>query len=156
VEQDGTLGRWTLFYGLETYEAWNANRTRMDAAESLLEQYRAAWESGDPARMRALYANGAVRVDTLFDVEHATAEEIARYAAEFAGAHPGIAIAPAEAFGDNRRAITNPERVGSSFTIVDGSCTVRMAVILTADAGLITDEEVFWDPDTLLECGWAA
>jgi hypothetical protein len=160
VTDDGTLGRWTRYYGLATYELWNANRTRMEAAYSLIEAYRAAWTSPDPSTLASIYAPDATRTDSLFGQTQTGADEIAGFAAAFAAANPGAELRTGLGFSDNRRAVTNPERIGSVFTIdlVDAAgdpCTVRMAVILAVAEGMIFHEEVFWNADSLIACDWA-
>jgi ketosteroid isomerase-like protein len=161
VDDAGIMGRWTLFYGLETYELWNAADFRMDAAYSLLDAYTAAWQSGDPAQVAALYAPDAERDDSLFGLRQSSPQGIAAFAAEFFGWYPDVALNPGVGFSDTRTSAGNPERVGSVYELqVRGAqgepCTVRTAVILTAADGLIVHEEVFWDAASLLACGLAA
>jgi hypothetical protein len=160
IEEDGTIGRWTLYYGLNTWESWGGNPSRMEAARALIEAYRAAWETGDPTVVAALYSDDAVRTDGLFGLDASGPAEIADFAARFAEANPGAAFTAGVGFSDTRRTARDREQVGSTFeievpTVGGESCTVRMAVILTADGGSIVAEEVFWEPESLLACGWS-
>jgi len=161
VLPDGTIGRWTLFYSLETYAAWHAPESRIAAARDVVDGYRRAWQSRDASRVEALYTDDAVRVDSLFGRVAAGSDEIGAEASVLFDRSRGTSFVPGVVFADNRRSLLSPERVGATMDVavesLDGeTCTVRMAVILTVLDGLITHEEVFWNADSLIACGWAA
>lgn len=161
VDPDGTLGRWTLFYDLDAYREWHALDSRLDEAESLVRSYADAWGSGDPKQVIALYAPDARRVDSLFGVDLEGADAIEAHAERFSSWYPDAALTDRLIFSDTRLGFEEPERIGAVLTMhgagADGSdCAVDMAVILSSSEGSIVHEEVFWDADSLLACGWAA
>lgn len=157
---EGTFERWTIYYGIEFYERANALRSLVTAARSLLDSYSAAWQTGDAAEIAALYSDEAVFVDSFFDTEPVGNVEIREHAASFFGWYPQANFARRLVFTDNRATINDSDRVGLVLRIgnvgTGGSdCTVEMAVILTAEDGLIVHEERFWDAESLISCGWA-
>ncbi len=161
VDPDGTLGRWTLFYDLDTYREWSALDSRIDDAESLIRAYADAWGSGDSAEVGALYAADAHRVDSLFGVDLAGIDAIEAHAARFSSWVSDAGFSPHLIFSDSRLGFRDPERIGAVFTLggVDGEgseCDIDMAVVLSSTDGTIVHDEVFWDADSLLACGWAA
>jgi hypothetical protein len=161
IDAAGKIGRWTLYYGLETYALWRANETRMTSARELLARYAAAWGSGSPDEVGAIYVPDAGRVDSLFGRDQGGRGEIEAWAKDFFRRYPTVTLTPGIAFGDNLRAMKDPERVGSLFTMlvedgVGGTCSLTMAVILAAREGRIIAEEVFWSPVDIVTCGWAS
>lgn len=161
VDPHGRLGRWTLFYGLTTYRAWSALDSRLDDAESLVRAYAEAWGSGDSASVAALYTADARRVDSLFGVELEGVDAIETHAEQFSSWLSDAALTARFIFSDTRLGFRDPERIGAVFTLrgvdADGSaCDIDMAVILSSTEGKVIHDEVFWDADSLLACGWAA
>ncbi|HSM01674.1 MAG TPA: nuclear transport factor 2 family protein [Acidimicrobiia bacterium] len=158
VDADGTIGRWTIFYDLATWEVWRSPPFRLEDALRVIGSYEEAWESGDVEAVRSLYASDAERRDTLLGTG-GSVDDAARFAAAFFEAYPAASLQPGVAFADSRQTSARPgERVGSVFEIglgPDESCSLRMAVLFELDGDAITAEEVFWDPDSLVECGWA-
>lgn len=156
VDATGTLGRWTLLYGLDTYELWQASPSRMAVAYDLLDAYAAAWQSGDQDQIAALYAPDAVRLDSVFGLELTGVGEIQAHAADFVAWYPNSSLTQRMGFSSNRLSARQPERIGSLFDIDVDDCTVTTASILTVLDGLIVNDEVFWDATSLVDCGWAA
>jgi hypothetical protein len=161
VDPDRTLGRWTLFYDLGAYRDWNALDSRLEDAESIIDAYAHAWGTGDSTSIEALYAADARRVDTLFGVDLEGVDALTAHAEQFSSWLSDDVFTVTLIFSDSRLGFRDPERVGAVFTLesadADGSaCDIGMAVILSSTDGAIIHDEVFWDADTLVECGWAA
>jgi len=157
---EGKIVHWTLYYSLATYETWGGGlESRMADATTLLEGYAAAWSSGSPDQVADLYAPDAVRQDTLFDDTEEGPGAIAAFAADFFAWYPGVTWAQTLGFSDSRNSVREPEQVGAVFDVTvptaDGTCPVRIAVILTASNGKILDERLYYDPETLTTCDLA-
>jgi hypothetical protein len=155
VDDDGILGTWSLWYDLEMWELWGSPGFRMAIASNVLDAYEASWSSADPDVIVAMYSAGAERVDGLVGTSAVGPVAIAAVAAELAG--DGVDLVPGARFSDSRKAAADVDVIGSVFELVqpDG-CSIRTAVVLTVEGGLISHEEAFWDADSLVECGWAA
>lgn len=154
VDDDGTLGRWSLYYDLDLWEAWGSPTFRMEPAREIVADWIAAWDSGDPAAFGNLYDAGAERMDTLLGTSATGPAEIAAVAADLAG---DASVTRSFEFSDSRKAAGDRDIVGAvvEFALPDG-CVVRSVALLTAADGLVEHEEIFWDADSLIGCGWAA
>lgn len=152
------ISYWTLFYGVDTLEKWAAaSPEHLEAAKSLLSAYGSAWASGKPSRVGDLYAPDAVRQDTIFNVRQEDRGAVESYARSFFAWYPDATWELDLPFGDSE---TDPTMTGGVFTITtdpgrQGSCQVVMAVLLESSDGLITQEYVYYEPESLINCGWA-
>jgi ketosteroid isomerase-like protein len=117
----------------------------------LIRRYEAAWSSGDVGLVDALYADDAVRGESLYRIELRGSEAIARDAAAFLQRHPGVSATLIEpyVFGD---AATG----GGTLRLADDTgCDIEYTVLLETDeAGLITRERVYYDIAAITRCGW--
>lgn len=154
VGDDGLLGRWSLLYGLDMWEIWGAPGFRMDAATEVLAAHAAAWAAPDPAAFAALYSSNAERVDDLVGLSGTGSGVIHDLAVRLAGLTGDVA--QTWSFADSRTAAAEVEIVGAVYRVTTSAgCGVRFATLLTVSGGVIEHEEIFWDPDALLACGWA-
>jgi hypothetical protein len=121
---------------------------------ALLDAYAAAWSSGDPAAIGALYAASATREDALFGdiasgppaIEGAARRFLARatsarwelikgFAEPVQGATAGLFLVHASAPGA-------------------AACDIGVAVVLLSGEDGITDEHIYYDAASLESCGW--
>lgn len=154
VGDDGLLGRWSLLYGLDMWEIWGAPGFRMDAATEVLAAHAAAWAAPDPAAFAALYSSDAERVDDLVGLSGTGSGVIHDLAVRLAGLTGDVA--QTWSFADSRTAAAEVEIVGAVYRVTTSAgCGVRFATLLTVSGGVIEHEEIFWDPDALVACGWA-
>lgn len=153
------ISYWTLFYGLDTLEkvAGRATTERLDEARSLLSSYSSAWSSGKPQMVVGLYARDAVREDTIFQERQEGREAITSFAESFFAWYPGAQWKLLLPFGDGRG---DAPVTGGVYAIrVSGPgnqpCEVHVAVLLKTSDDEIVHEALYYEPDSLISCGWA-
>jgi hypothetical protein len=74
---------WTLFEGPESIEKRDdviVDKGRFDEARSLLSSYGSAWSSGDANLVGKLYADSAIRKDTIFQESQQGSETMSSFA----------------------------------------------------------------------------
>ncbi|MGB8860039.1 MAG: nuclear transport factor 2 family protein [Ilumatobacteraceae bacterium] len=137
--------------GVPLQEAVAAIETEAAQACDLARRWAAAWTGHDVADIRALFAADAVRVDGFAGGEQDLAGLEAWASALFAAA-PDLTVAVTDVFASG----LGPGVVADMTATVNGApCTVRTGVVWeTGDLGLVTREDVYYDPDTLIACGW--
>ena len=160
-ERDGDLiSSWRLFYGWEFLQDNNQiSGTEADQMRSLVAAYAAAWSSKDSKAITELYAKDAVRKDTLFDESQEGQSAIEDFAETFFSWYPDVRWTPQEVFGE-RAYRDKPQAVGSSYRIeiTDSSgepCDVEAVVLLHVFEGKLIQEDLYYEPDSLIQCGWA-
>jgi ketosteroid isomerase-like protein len=152
------ISNWTLFEGLESAEkSYFASKQRLDEARSLLSEYQSAWSSGDSTTVAGLYSGDAVRTDTLFQEKQEGQDAITSFAKSFFAWYPGIKWTLNQSFGEWKG--TSPT-IGGTYSIMvndyaNQPCEVHIAVLLQAPEGKITHETLYYEPDSLVKCGWA-
>jgi hypothetical protein len=128
--------------------------TEVDAA--LLAAYATAWSSGDPEAVAALYAGSATREDALFvdtAVGPAAITEAAARLFDRSGS-PAARWELLQGFAEPGRSTT------AGLFAIKGSgpdgkaCDVRAGVVLEAADGAITRERIWYEPASLVACGW--
>ncbi len=152
------ISNWTLFYGLDFLEELKIpSADRLTKVKSLLAAYQSAWSSGNANTVASLYSDDAVREDTLFMEKQLGKNEIRDYAKSFFAWYPGaqwnLSLSFAEGNGSDQ--IT-----GGLYTIkvpdVNGSdCEIKVAVLFHTADDLITGETLFYQPQSLITCGWS-
>ncbi len=150
---------WTLLEGLESIEksGYSVTTGRLDEARSLLNSYSYAWSSGNPNTVSDLYARNAVRDDSLFREHQEGSTAIASFARSFFSWYPNIRWKLFQSFGEWNE---DDYRIGGIYAtqITDSTnqpCEVLVAVLLKAPEGKITNESLYYEPDSLIKCGWA-
>ena len=153
------ISHWTLFYGLDTLEkvAGSSTTERLDKARSLLSSYGSAWSSGKAQSVGDLYARDAVRVDTIFQERQEGREAIMSFAEAFFAWYPGAQWNILLPFGDGRG--DEPVTGGVYAIRMSGPggqpCEVHVAVLLNTFEDQIVQEALYYEPDSLIRCGWA-
>jgi ketosteroid isomerase-like protein len=148
---------WTLLEGLTASEKLKlGNKIRFDEAESLLSSYQSAWSSGDPMRVAELYSNDAVRTDTLFQEKQEGQEALTSFAESFFAWYPEAQWTLLQSFGEWEG---EAPLIGGTYAVKvtdssDQPCEVLVAVLLQASEGKITHEDLYYEPDSLIKCGW--
>jgi hypothetical protein len=149
---------WTLFEGPESIEKSDVivDKRRFDEARSLLSSYSSTWSSGDPSTVSALYADNAVREDTIFGEHQEGSTAVASFAKSFFSWYPGAQWTLHQVFGE--WAGESPT-IGGTYAVevtdsANQPCEVLVAVLLQASEGKITHEALYYEPDSLIKCGW--
>jgi hypothetical protein len=155
---DDLISYWTLFYGLETMEKVKlTSMERLDEAKTLLLSYSSAWSSGNPHIIATLYNNDAVRKDTTFGEFLVGSEAISSFAESFFVRCPGSKLTLLQAFGEGKG---ETPTIGGIYAvevtdIANQPCEILVAVLLKASEGKITHEALYYESDSLIDCGWA-
>jgi len=160
-EREGELiSSWRLFYGWEFLQDNNQiSEAEAEQMKSLAAAYAAAWSSADPKTLAELYAKDVIRKDTLFGESQENRNAIEDFAEAFFSWYPNARWTPMEIFGERAYRDT-PQAVGSSFKIVvtDAAgevCEVEAVVLLRIFEGKIVQEDIYYEPNSLIQCGWA-
>ncbi len=155
---DNHITNWTLFYGLDSIEKTHrATSERLEEARALLSTYQMAWSSGDPQVVGALYSSDTVREDTLFGERQEGQAAIRSFAKSYTGWYPGVLWDLSLAFGEGQG---DSPVTGGLYTVqatdLEGQpCIVQVAVLLQTSENLISHETIFYEPQSLIRCGWA-
>lgn len=156
--QDDRISKWTILYSLDTLEELDIpTQQRLDQARSLLSSYQAAWSSGESQAVGQLYASDAVRDDTVFLERQEGQKAIKAFAGSFFDWFPGVQWSTSFEFGEGRGdtpitgglyaiKVTNPN---------EQPCEVKVAVLLQTIDNLIIQETLYYEPQSLISCGWA-
>lgn len=148
----------TLLEGLEAAEILNlGSKQRFDEARSLLSSYQSAWSSGDPKIVAELYSDDTVRVDTLFHEKQEGQEALISFTNSFFAWYPDAQWTLLQSFGEWKG---ESPIIGGTYSIKitdssNQSCEVLVAVLLQASESKIAHESLYYEPDSLLKCGWA-
>ena len=148
----------TVLYSLDSMKkSYGAPRERLDQANSLLSSYQSAWSSGDPRAVAGLYASEAVREDSIFGEKQQGGEAIGSFAKLFFAWYPGAQWSLSLGFGEGRG---DAPMTGGLYALrvndlAGQPCDVQAAVLLQVSEDQILHEEVFYEPQSLVKCGWA-
>ncbi len=164
--RDGKIASMWLFWEPEFMIANTKSEAGGGARfyEEVLQGYEQAWSSGDPQAVVALYAPDAARHDALFGDDQTGPSSIQKSAASFFAWYPGVRFERLQSF---QLALSTPVKVGGVYVIhaldrAGKSCNVRAIILLEApiledsSAGKLINEWLFYEPDSLIACGWAA
>jgi ketosteroid isomerase-like protein len=123
---------------------------------TILNDYSTAWSSGDAQTVAALYNADAVREDTLFGENQQGSTAVKEFAADFFNKHPGISLELIQPIGENGEVKTLGGVYAMHVTDQNGKpCDIKALIVLEPDNGKISKETVFYQPDSLIACGWA-
>ena len=160
-EREGDLiSSWRLFYGWEFLQDNNQiSESESEQMKSLVAAYAAAWSSKDLKALTELYGKDAVRKDTIFGESQENRKAIEDFAKAFFTWYPNARWTPLEVFGE-RAYRDKPQAVGSSYKIevtdtAGEICKVEAVVLLHVFEGKIIQEDIYYEPNSLIECGWA-
>ncbi len=152
------ISYWTLFHGLDSLEKRSkATPERTEEARAILSSHGSAWSSGNPRIVGDLYTSNAIREDTLFGERLEGPEHIRSFAESFFAWYPGAQWNLRLPFGDGQG--ESPVTGGTYVISVSGpggqSCEVHAAVLLKTFEDQIVHEALYYEPESLIRCGWA-
>lgn len=156
--RDDLISNWTILYDLDTLEELDVPTSqRLKNAKSLLSAYQSAWSSGDELAVGELYASDAVRADTIFMEQQEGQVAITAFANSFFAWYPDVKWSLSFSFGEG---MGDAPITGGLYTIkvtdLSGQpCEVKAAVLLQASENLISHETLYYEPESLISCGWA-
>jgi hypothetical protein len=157
------ISSWTIYEGAEyknsewMFSKGQSDEGQFDEANLLLSSYGTAWSSGDPSTVSALYTDNVIREDTIFGEHQEESTAITSFAKSFFNWYPGVQWTLHQVFGE--WAGVSPT-IGGTYKVevsdaTNQPCEVLVAVLLKASEGKITNESLYYEPDSLIKCGWA-
>jgi hypothetical protein len=146
---EGKISKWQVMYGQELHTAAGS-----PLDQRILQDYAAAWSSGNPESLAELYTTGAIRQEPLlWENKYGTAQIVA-FANKFFSEFPGARLELLQSFGE----FPDATHIGGIYAIhvqkPRKTCAVRALVVLESEDEKISKEWVFYQPDTLFDCGW--
>jgi ketosteroid isomerase-like protein len=156
--RDNHISSMTCLHSLDTLKkSFSADQQRLDQASSLLSFYQSAWSSGDQQAVSELYSSDAVREDSLFGEMQPGQEAIGSFAKSLFAWYPGAQWSLSMGFGEGRG---DSPKTGGLFVIrvndLSGQpCEMQMAVLLQTAEDKIAHEIIYYEPESLIKCGWA-
>jgi len=153
--REGKISFWRLFYDRH-FDSYRIN-------EGFLQDFAAAWSSGDLESVLGLYSQDAVVEDTLLGVTASGSSAIRVYADSVLSENPEISweltypFAEGDFDNDESEVLASQ---GGTYTIntLDGQgspCQIQAVLILTPDGeGKILHQKTFYEVDSLITCGW--
>jgi ketosteroid isomerase-like protein len=157
--QGNLISSWRLFYGYDfLVENDLLSETQANAMGSLLSAYAAAWSSKDSKTVTEIYTKDALRQDTLFNESQQGNKAIRDFAESFFTWYPDAQWTPTQMFGE-RFYQDKPQTIGSAYFLrtsnpIGETCEVMVVVLLQVFEGKIIQEEIFYQPGSLITCGW--
>jgi ketosteroid isomerase-like protein len=150
--RDGKISYWWMFYGKDTCPAM------IPSDSKLLQDYAGVWSSGKPQTIASLYAEDAIRQDSLFNENQEGNQAISEFAKNFINWYPGVRLTLLDEFAEGPKVIKRGGVYSIQISDPGGKpCEVKMLVVLEPDAtqSKIAKEWVFYNADSLIACGWA-
>lgn len=122
-------------------------------ARAILTQFEEAWRRADQGVIGALYTDDAVRHDAYVG-ELRGAEAVGDWMGRLLASFPDVEVIPEGLYASG----SGPALTYRLSMTTDGTaCEMRMASVFDVnEAGEVGHEYVYYDPDTLLACNWAA
>jgi len=156
--RDQKISNWTLYEGSESIrKAGYVTQDQVDSVQLLLSGYQSAWSSGNPTTVANLYTSEAVRTDTIFQEKQEGQDAIVSFAKSFFAWYPNAKWTLQQSFGEwNGKSPT----IGGTYSVMvndsdNQPCEVHIAVLLQTPEGKITHETLYYEPDSLVKCGWS-
>jgi SnoaL-like domain len=127
--------------------------SQVGAAEEFIARFEAAWASEQPESVAALYSGDAVRHDGYVG-DLAGQAELIGWVSSVLDQYPDVAATTESLYSSGR----GPAAVYQLTMTVNGdACSMRVGSVWDLDAqGLIEQEFVYYDIDSIFDCGWAA
>lgn len=146
---EGKISKWQVMYGQELHAA-----AGLPLDQKILQEYAAAWSSGNPESLADLYTTDAMRQEPLLWENKYGTSQIIAFAKKFFTEFPGARLELLYSFGEFPEAT----HIGGIYAIhvqkPRKTCAVRALVVLEPDNEKISKEWVFYQADTLFDCGW--
>ncbi len=157
--RENLISSWRLFEGIDALEKHFISETASQEIQSVLFSYSSAWSSMDANAVSDMYGKDAIRQDALFGESQQGSKAIKAFAESFFAWYPEAQWTPLEMFGE-KGFRDKPQAIGSSYAIeiTDQSgepCQVMVVVLLHVLDGKIVQEDLYYEPDSLIQCGWA-
>ena len=161
--KDSRIYFWRLFYDQKFHDIFN-NFDYVD--EDLLRQFAATWTKKSVKEIESLYQEQGNIEDTLFRVSVQGSDEISDFIKAFVTQFPNAEWRLLYLFAEDEAGYSFRETYpfasqGGVFTLSisekSGSqCEIRLVLVLTSDNdGKIIRQEVFYEAESLIECGLA-
>ncbi len=150
--RDGKIAYWWLFYDKDICAA------TIPFDSKLLQDYADVWSSGNPQAIVSLYAEDAIRQDTLFNENQQGNQAINKFATNFVNWYPGVRLSLVDEFGELPQQLKRGGVYSVQVSDPNGNpCEVKMLVVLEPDESQqkIAQEWLFYNADSLIACGWA-
>ncbi|MFW2333303.1 nuclear transport factor 2 family protein [Ilumatobacter sp.] len=121
-------------------------------ADDFINRLESAWATADPNTLASLYQDQAARHDGYAGDMQAPREIVDWYTRLF-DAYPDLTLEVTEGFASGCGPAATYDL---TMTTGGDTCTMRVGAVWDLDDdGLIADEYVYYDPETVLACGWA-
>lgn len=145
----GEISKFQVMYGQELHAAAGS-----PLDQRILQDYSTAWSSGNPESLTELYTTAAIRQEPLlWENKYGTAQIVA-FANKFFSEFPGARLELLQSFGE----FPETTHIGGIYAInvqkPGKSCAVSALVVLEPEHDKISKEWVFYQADTLFDCGW--
>lgn len=145
---------WTATYDMGTRPFFGRGGLDEEAA-ALLNRYIAAWNSRDPSEIGAIYDPAGIREDVVFGGRATGREAIEAVTDDIFSQRPDLRWQLLRTIGIRSH---TQLFVGGVFMLSDSSdksCEVEAVVLLEGSGDLIERERIYYDTESLVECGWA-
>lgn len=158
--QGDLISSFRLFYGYDfLVENDLLSESEATEMEVILTTYASAWSSKDTETIKGMYSKDAIRQDTLFEESQDGSEAIQAFAASLFTWYPNIQWTSQQMFGE-KAFDDEPQTIGSLYAtevtdLTGETCEVMAVVLLQVLDGKIIKEDLYYDADTLIQCGWA-
>ncbi|MDJ0769644.1 MAG: nuclear transport factor 2 family protein [Ilumatobacter sp.] len=121
-------------------------------AEDFIDRLESAWATADPDALAQLYQYQSSRHDG-FAGDRQSRQEIKDWYALLFETYPDLTLEVTEGFASGLGPGATHDL---TMTAGGDNCTMRIGAVWDLDdEGLIADEYVYYDPHTVLACGWA-
>ena len=160
--RDGKISFWRLFYDQNFFEAI-PDGTNIE--QDFLTRFANSWTAADIDELLKIYSQDVHIEDTLFGISDRGQRAMIAYANDVFDKSPGASWELLYPFAENEGGYIAQEgeplpSEGGVFSITvkdhdSNPCEIRVVLILTPDEnGIIQTQQIFYQADTLLACGW--
>lgn len=160
---NGKISFWRLYYSQNFHQAIDHKAIVDDV---FLLKFASVWSSGNQSEIGKLYTQDATLEDSLYFVVVVGTQQIKKYATGFFERGSIIKWNLVDSFAESEVESYFKEQYpfisqGGIFSIITNDaeanpCEVLAIVILTPDeAGAIQRQQIFYQAETLINCGWA-
>jgi SnoaL-like domain len=155
--KDGKISSMGLFWGYDVYVRDFIPNMGATFDQKPLQDYASAWSSGNPGTVTSLYSTEVIRQDTLFHENQQGSLAIEEFATHFFNWYPGVRMEFLKSF---MLAESKPIKMGGVYAIhvsdqAGQPCAVNAVILLEIAEGKIINERLFYNADSLIDCGWA-
>jgi hypothetical protein len=149
IKGGGRISNFQIMYGQAVHEAAGS-----PLDQKILREYASAWSSGSAETVANLYTTDAFRYEPLLWKDKYGISQIQEFANNFFPEYADTPIELIQSFGE----LPGASLIGGVYTIrvkkFWRTCEIRKIVVLKPDDNKIAKEWVFYQGDTLIDCGW--